>query len=292
MRVADYIIDFIYDRLKVDAIFMVSGGGIMYLTDAIVCHGRMKYICSHNEQATTMEADGYAKVSGGFGVAIVTSGPGATNTITGVVGAWQDSSPIMILAGQSKINQTIYSSGLSNLRQFGVQEANILPIVSSCTKYSAMIDNPQKVRYHLEKAAYLARYRRPGPVWLDIPLDIQGALIDPDHLEGFNAVKEGYVEEICESNELESTIKEIIQDIYNAKRPIIIAGQGIRLSNAVDRFNKMVEQLNIPVVTPRLGIDIMDSCHLLYVGRPGIKGDRAQTLLCRTQILSWLLVPG
>lgn len=274
IRVADYIISFIYDKLKVNDIFMISGGGIMHLTDAIGCHGKIRYVCSHNEQATSMEADGYAKLRGDFGVALVTSGPGATNAISGVVGAWQDSSPIIVLSGQNKIKQTVYSTGLNNLRQFGVQEANVLPLVTPCTKFAVMIDDARKIRYYLEKAVFLAKRGRPGPVWLDIPLDIQGALIDPDGLQGFDLKKEGYVESF-DTIEMEKNIKQVIQDIEGSKRPIIIAGQGVRIAKAVKSFNVLVEQLNIPVVTPRLGIDLMDSGHPLFVGRPGIKGDRA-----------------
>jgi len=155
MRVADYIMSFVCETMRTDAVFMVSGGGIMHLMDALVCNGKIKYVCSHNEQATTMQADGYAKVSGKPGVALVTTGPGATNAITGVVGAWQDSTPMMIISGQSKRKQTIYNSGLPNLRQFGAQEVNILPLIESVTKYSVMVNEPKEIKYHLEKAHFL-----------------------------------------------------------------------------------------------------------------------------------------
>ena len=275
MRVADYIMSFISDRLKVDTIFMVSGGGIMHLTDAIACHGSLRYVCSHNEQATTMEADGFAKASGGFGVALLTTGPGATNALTGLVGAWQDSTPLFVISGQAKRQQTIQLSGLA-LRQFGVQEADILPMVRSVTKYSVMLDDPNLVRYQMEKAMYLARSGRPGPVWLDVPLDVQGARIDPDALEGFDPQREAL--DAVTAAPADQAIAELAADIAKAQRPVFIAGHGVRIAKAVEQFRELAEALNIPVVTPRLGIDLMDSGHPLYVGRPGIKGDRAGNL--------------
>lgn len=270
MRVADYIISFVTERLGVDTVFMVSGGGIMHLTDAIACHGSLRYVCSHNEQATTMEADGYAKARGGFGVALVTTGPGATNAITGLVGAWQDSTPLLVISGQAKRQQTIQLSGLA-LRQFGVQEADILPMVSSVTKYAVLLDDPLRVRYHLEKAMHLARSGRPGPVWLDVPLDVQGAQVDPEALEGFHP-EDG---DAAKADGADPAIAELAAEIAAAERPVFVAGHGVRIAGAVDAFRALVEAVNVPVTTPRLGIDIMDSGHPLYVGRPGIKGDRA-----------------
>jgi len=272
MRVADYVMNFIYQNLQVDTIFMVSGGGIMHLTDALICHEHLHYVCSHNEQATSMEADGYAKIRGSFGVALVTTGPGATNAITGVVGAWQDSTPVMVISGQSKRQQTIHLSGLKGLRQFGVQEANILPMIESVTKYAAMIDDPSAVRYHLEKAAFLGRHGRPGPVWLDIPLDIQSAIINPQQLSGFDPITEGFTEEYLPSDDLVKDIAELFAD---AERPLIVAGAGVRIAGATSLLRDLAEQINVPIVTPRLGIDLIATDHPLYVGRPGIKGDRA-----------------
>lgn len=273
IRVSDYIINYIYNDLNVKDIFMVSGGGIMHLTDAIAKHGKINYVCSNNEQATTMEMDGYARVSENFGVAIVTSGPGATNAITGVVGAWQDSTPCMIISGQSKRSQTIYNSGINDLRQFGAQEVNILPMIETVTKFSCLLDDPSQVRYILEKANYYAKEGRPGPVWLDIPLDVQGALVDPDKLEGFNPAMEKHLDKI-----ISSKFDDIFKLLEKAKRPIVIAGNGVKLSKSQEKFIELVEKLNIPVVTPRLGIDLMNTDHDLYIGRAGIKGDRAGNL--------------
>ncbi len=273
IRVSDYIINFIYDSLKVKDIFMVSGGGIMHLTDAIAKHGKMNYICSNNEQATTMEMDGYARVNENFGVAIVTSGPGATNAITGVVGAWQDSTPCMVISGQSKRSQTIHNSKIKKLRQFGAQEVNVLPMIKTVTKYSCLVNDPNKIKYYLEKAVYYAKESRPGPVWLDIPLDVQGALVDPKKLKGFNDIKNKNRFDVPNKK-----IKKVTELLKKSQRPLVIAGNGIKLSKAQEKFIEFAESLNIPVVTPRLGIDLMNTDHRLYIGRIGIKGDRAGNL--------------
>jgi len=272
IRVADYIINFIYDNLKIKDIFMLSGGGIMHLTDAIFCHKKINYVCCHNEQALTMAAEGYSRTNENFGLALVTSGPGATNAITGVVGAWQDSTPCIVISGQSKKRQTVFNSGVNKLRQFGVQEVNILPIVDSVTKYSCMINDPREIKYHLEKAAYFAKSDRCGPVWIDIPLDIQGSLIEPKNLKGFNPQKEGF-----KNNKeiLTKQVKEVFDLLKKSRRPVIIAGNGVRLSKSLKEFIQLIECINVPVVTPRLGIDLISSNHRLYIGRPGIKGDRA-----------------
>jgi acetolactate synthase-1/2/3 large subunit len=254
-------------------VFMVSGGGTMHLTDAIVKHKKMNYICSQNEQATSMEAEGYSRANENFGVAIVSSGPAATNAITGVVGAWMDSTPCMVISGQSKISQTIYKSGIKKLRQFGSQEINIVPMIDAVTKYSCVIDDPNKIKYHLEKAVYYSKEGRPGPVWLDIPLDIQGALIDPGKLKGFSG------KEIKEKIRIsKQNLGSLFKLLKKSKRPVMVAGNGIKLSKAQKEFIKFVEFLNIPVVTPRLGIGLMETDHKLHIGRIGNKGDRPGNL--------------
>jgi len=182
----------------------------------------------------------------------------------------------MVISGQSKRKQTIYNSGLKGMRQFGVQEVNILPIIDSITKYSCMINEPNKVKYHLEKATYLAKTGRPGPVWIDVPLDVQGALIKPESLESFEPEKEGF--ELEDKKNIKPQVEEIFNFLKNSKRPLIIAGNGVRLSKSVEKFNELIKSLNIPVVTPRLGIDIIGSNSEFYIGRPGIKGDRPANL--------------
>jgi acetolactate synthase-1/2/3 large subunit len=270
MRVADYIADYIYN-LGVKEIFMVSGGGQMFLTDGIAKHGLIKAICNHHEQASAMGAVSYAKYNGNFGVAYVTTGCGGTNAVTGLLGAWQDNIPCLFISGQSKRKETIRNSGL-RLRQLGVQEADIIPIVESLTKYAVMVNDPNQIAYHLDKAVYLAKSGRPGPVWLDIPLDVQGAIIDEQELIRFSEkdeIKE-YKEEPTEDE-----INKVAELLSKAKRPVIIAGQGIRLSKSIPIFKDFIEQYQIPVVVPKLGIDLLPSDHPLFIGRIGNKGDRA-----------------
>lgn len=273
MRVADYVMSFLRGPVGADTVFMISGGGIMHLTDALGLNKRLRYVCCHNEQAVTMAADGYAKLRGGFGAALLTTGPGATNAITGVVGAWQDSSRVFVVSGQSKFSQTIHKSGLKGLRQFGVQEVDILPMVKTITKYCAMVEKPEDIRYHLEKAMFLASYGRPGPVWIDIPLDVQGAIINPGKLHSFNPKAEGFGNLVPAPSPAD--IAAAHKALAGASRPVIVAGQGVRIAGAADLLVKFSKKHGIPVVTPRLGIDLMPTAHPLYIGRPGIKGDRA-----------------
>lgn len=267
MRVADYIAQFIADHEQTaKTIFMVSGGGNMHLIDALGKNEGLQYVCNHHEQACAMAAEGYARVSNKIGIAYVTTGPGGTNAITGVMGAWLDSIPMMIISGQVKFETTIASQPELNLRQLGDQEINIVDIVRPITKYAVMITDKNSVRYHLEKAVYEAKHGRPGPVWLDIPLDIQGAQVEPRELEGFTAP--------AESNE-DLKIDEVIAALKKAKRPVIIAGNGIALSGAVSEFRELAKQLNIPVIGTFARYDIFNDDDALYAGRFGSIGHRA-----------------
>jgi len=186
-RVADYIAEFCV-RSGTRDIFLVSGGGIMHILDGLVCNKNINVICAHHEGAAAVMAEGYSRITGNLGVVVVTTGPGGTNAITGVVDAWVDSTPVLVISGQTKRSQNVYNSGIP-LRSLGGQEVNIIPIIKSCTKYSEMINDPEKIRYHLEKAVYYAKEGRPGASWLDIPLDVQAAMIDPDKLESFSPPK-------------------------------------------------------------------------------------------------------
>jgi len=269
-RVVDYVADFIYNQ-GINYVFMVTGGGMMFLSDAIRIHPQLKYICNHHEQASAMAAVSYCKYTGNLGAALVTTGCGGTNTITGVLHAWQDNVPCIFISGQCKRKETIQNSGLK-LRQFGVQEADIIRIVEPITKYSVMVNDPKEILYHLEKAVYFAKSGRPGPVWLDIPLDVQASLINQDQLKHFSE------SEITKKYKNEPTDKEIdifIQLLNKSERPIIIAGQGIRLANAIGDFKEFIENLRIPVVASRLGIGILPYNCDLYIGSIGNKGDRA-----------------
>ena len=270
IRVADYIADYIY-KLGVKKVFMFVGGGMMFLSDGVAKHPNLKSVHLHHEQALAMAAISYAKYNGDLGVVYVTTGCGSTNTITGLLDAWQDNVASLFISGQSKRKETIGNSE-AKLRQFGVQEVDIISIIQTITKYSVMINDPLMIAYHLEKSIYLARSGRPGPVWLDIPLDVQGALVDEKSLIHFDPeeIEKDY-KEIPNKEEMGG----IIQCLKQAERPIIIAGQGIRLAGAIDYFKSFVEQNNIPFVVSRLGIDVLPSDHPLYIGRIGNKGDRA-----------------
>lgn len=269
IRVSDVIIDFLY-ILGVDTVFTVTGGGAMFLNDAVAAHPQMKAVCNHHEQACAMAAVGYAKLRNNYSSAIVTTGCGATNAITGLLDAWQDNVPCIFVSGQVKRKETCYNATVP-LRQFGVQEANIVAVVKSLTKYSVMINDPQEILFELEKATFLARTGRPGPVWIDVPLDVQGAMVDPNSLRHFIPEHGADVKPAPSKQELDA-----LQDkIAKAKRPIVIAGNGIRLGGAVESFQKFIEESKIPVAVSYLAVDLLPSHHPQYVGRLGIKGDRA-----------------
>ena len=267
MRVADYIAQFIAENEQTaKTIFMVSGGGNMHLIDALGKNEGLEYVCNHHEQACAMAAEGYARVSNKIGIAYVTTGPGGTNAITGVIGAWLDSIPMMIISGQVKFETTIASQPELSLRQLGDQEINIVDIVRPITKYAVMITDKNKIRYHLEKAFFDAKHGRPGPVWLDIPLDIQGAQVEPEELEGFIAPPEATYD---------LKIDDVIAALKKAKRPVIIAGNGIALAGAVAEFRELVKKLNIPVIGTFARYDIVNDDDALYAGRFGSVGHRA-----------------
>ena len=245
---------------------MVSGGGNMHLIDALGKNDKLQYVCNHHEQACAIAAEGYARVSNRIGIAYVTTGPGGTNAITGVMGAWVDSIPMMIISGQVKFQTTIASQPEINLRQLGDQEINIVDIVKPITKYAVMVTDKNKVRYHLEKAVFEAKHGRPGPVWIDVPLDIQGAQVDPELLEGFEAPAEPAYD---------MKIDQVVAALRLAKRPVIIAGNGIALSGAVQDFRKLAEKLGIPVIGTFARYDIVKEEDDYYAGRFGSIGHRA-----------------
>jgi len=271
IRVADYVANFVSQTLNVSHIFTVTGGGAMFLNDAFGNHPTLTAIYNHHEQASAMAAVGFAKYSNGFGAACVTTGCGGTNAITGVLDAWQDSTPVFFVSGQVKRKETTYNA-TTKMRQYGVQEANIVAIVESITKYAVMVNEPSEIAYHLEKAAFLADNGRPGPVWIDIPLDVQGAWIEEHALKHFNAVEEGLQ---FPSKLKQPDIAELKKLINASQRPIIIAGNGIRLSHTEDAFKQFVRQHQIPVTFSYLSIDLLPSDDPLCVGRLGTKGDRA-----------------
>ena len=269
MRVCDVIAKFIYD-VGIKNIFTVTGGGVMFLDDGLACNKALSVVCCHHEQAAAMSAVAYAKYSG-MGCAMVTTGCGATNTVTGVLNAWQDNTPCIFIAGQCKLNEII-SSVETPIRQFGVQEADSISIVKSITKYAVMIKRPEDVLYHLEKAVYMARDGRPGPVWIEVPMGIQQAEVDGMELSHFVP---GEQPEYRKTEITEEELESVVYKLENAKRPVILAGQGIRLSGSVEAFQEFVEENQIPVVTARMGLDVLPTVDDLYIGRIGNKGTRA-----------------
>lgn len=272
IKVSDYIADFLVKN-GISHVFTVTGGGAMHLNDSLGHKEGLTCIYNHHEQACAIAAESYARINNRIAAVCVTTGPGGTNAMTGVVGGYLDSIPMLIISGQVRYDTTARSTGL-NLRAMGDQEFDICKAAESMTKYAEMVIDPNKIRYCLEKALYLAVSGRPGPCWLDIPLNVQGAYVETDELERYNIVKNeaefGIPEPISKS-----VIEDVVKKIRNAKRPVIYAGNGIRISGAHDIFMRVVNKLNIPVVTAWNSIDAIYTEHPLYVGRGGIMGDRA-----------------
>ena len=271
IKVSDYIIQRLVDY-GVKDVFMISGGGAMHLNDSVGRNKNIQYICNHHEQASAIAAEGYARASGKLAVVIVTSGPGGTNTITGVIGQWLDSVPVLYISGQVKRETTIASCPDIPLRQLGDQEINIVDIVRSVTKYAAQIVDPLKVKWYLDKAVYLATHGRPGPVWLDIPLDVQGALVDEEMLYPSDS---NFETEQKEHNEIQEKVRQTIQLLKAADRPVILAGHGIRIAKALDYFKEFVKKTGIPVVSSLNGCDLIATDHPCFIGRIGTIGSRA-----------------
>jgi acetolactate synthase-1/2/3 large subunit len=269
MRVADYIFKTLAETYHVEHVFMVVGGGAMHLNDALRKERRITAICNHHEQACAIAAEGYVRASGKMGVVSVTTGPGGTNTMTGVLGQWTDSIPVLYLSGQVKYETTVLSCPEIRLRQLGDQEVNIVELVKPITKYAKTVMDPMAIREELEKAIHIAHTGRKGPVWLDIPLNVQGALIDENELRPF--VSQGD-QVVCPVDE---QMEQVLAMLKCAERPVIIAGFGIRLSGAEQIFLRLVDRLGIPVVTTFNGFDLLSTDHPFYIGRIGTLGTRA-----------------
>lgn len=284
MRLADYIVDF-FSKKKVHHCFTVTGGGAMHLNNAFGSHSQMKCIYNHHEQACAMAAEGYARATGDMPVVCVTSGPGGTNALTGVLGSWLDSVPMFVVSGQVKNSLTVAAADVP-LRQLGDQEYKITEITKSLTKYSAVVKDAQSIAYHLEKAWFLANNGRCGPVWLDIPLDVQAANIDPGTLQHYNPSYDTMMQN-PQYNQNIST--EILQRIAQAKRPVIMAGEGIRMSGAVDEFLALASLLNIPVLTAWNAHDIVPDSASFYCGRPGTLGTRGGNFIAQSSDLMLIL---
>lgn len=268
IKVSDFIAMYLAEKYQVSHVFLIPGGGAMHLNDSFGNTKGIEYIVNHHEQASAISAEAYARTSGKLGVVNVTSGPGGLNTLTGVMGQWTDSVPVLYISGQIKQETSIYSLPHLKLRQLGDQEADIISVVKPITKFAEMIKEPKMVKYYLDKAIHIAKSGRPGPVWLDVPLDVQGAMVDEKTFVEFSP------DEVKIKTSDISTLDQVIALIKKSQRPVLVAGHGVRIAKAQPELYKLIELLNIPVVTTFNGIDIVESNHPLYMGRIGTLGSR------------------
>jgi acetolactate synthase-1/2/3 large subunit len=283
-KLSHYVMEFVA-RQNVGTVFMLAGGGAMHLNDSLGRCTGLKYVCNLHEQAVAISAEGYARVTNHLSAALVTTGPGSTNTVTGVAAAWLDSTPVLFISGQVKRADLKRDSGV---RILGVQEIDIVTIVQSITKYAVTIEDPASIRYHLEKAVHLALSGRRGPVWIDIPLDVQAAQIDPDALTGFTPDVQPGIEK--EAQSLDQSVAELVTLLNQAKRPVLLAGNGIRAAGADKLFLEVVEALGIPVLTTWLGFDLIPDADPMCFGRPGSLAPRGANFALQNSDL--LLVVG
>jgi acetolactate synthase-1/2/3 large subunit len=268
-KLSNYIFSYLKSQ-GLDTVFLVTGGGAMHLNDAIGRVKGLKFVCNHHEQASAIAAEGYARVANKPAILNVTTGPGGINALNGVFGAFTDSIPMMVVSGQVKRETMLSSYNIPGLRQLGDQEVEIVPMVKGITKYAVTVTDPNTIRYHLEKALYLTTYGRPGPCWLDIPVDVQAAMIDETSLKGFDAYE---LEQIDTSNIAEDSRK-VIDKMASAERPVMIGSTGIRLAGAMQEFQEVAELMGIPVTTA-WSHDVIYHDHPQYIGKQGSIGDRA-----------------
>ena len=266
MKLSDYVFQMVA-ATGVKHVFMLPGGGCMHLCDSLGNNRDLTYVCNLHEQASAIAADAYGQYTNNLGVALVTTGPGGTNTLTGVAAAWLDSTPCLFISGQVKRPDM---KGERGIRQLGFQEIDIVGMVKPVTKYAVTVTDPKTIRYHLEKALWLARNGRPGPVWIDIPLDVQAMEIAPDELESFNS------SEIPNpaTDDVKAAARKVVELLKSAERPVILVGNGIRLDHAIESFHALLDVLEIPVLTTWKALDFIADDHPLYIGRPGSVGQR------------------
>jgi acetolactate synthase-1/2/3 large subunit len=267
-KLSDYVVRFVADQ-GVKHVFLVTGGGAMHLNQSLGNCAEIEPVCNSHEQASAMGAEAYAKVTNGLGVAMVTTGPGGTNAVTGVAGAWLDSTPTLFISGQVKRPDRMFDAQGKPLgmRQLGVQEVDIVSIVKPITKYAVTVLEPADIRYHMEKATWLALHGRPGPVWIDIPLDVQASIIAvPTSLRGFDPAE---LETVPGSTDLVQEVRRLIEELNKAEHPLLFAGNGIRLARAESEFQELRELLGIPTVATWCAADLVPSDEATFVGRPG-----------------------
>ncbi|MGA9465745.1 MAG: thiamine pyrophosphate-binding protein [Terracidiphilus sp.] len=267
MKLSDYVVQFIAEQ-GVKHVFLVTGGGAMHLNQSLGAEYRIEAISNSHEQASAICAEAYAKVTNHLGVCMVTTGPGGTNAVTGVAGAWLDSTPMLIVSGQVKRPDRMFDKEGKPLgmRQLGVQEVDIVSIVKPITKHAVTVLEPNDIRYHLEKAAYIALHGRPGPVWIDLPLDVQASQIEPASLRSFDSRE---LEAKGEVSNLKLEAGRLIEKLNTSERPLLFAGNGIRLAHAEKEFEELRHLLRVPTVATWCAADLVPSDDLTYVGRPG-----------------------
>jgi acetolactate synthase-1/2/3 large subunit len=266
MKLSDYVFQRVAET-GVKHVFVIPGGMAMHLNDSLGQNADLEYICSLHEQAATIGAEAYSKATGNFGVALVTAGPGSTNAITGVAGAWMDSTPMMVISGQVKRSDLMRDRGL---RSSGIQEVDICRLVGPITKYAATVEDPEAIRYHFDKAVHLAQSGRPGPVWLDIPLDVQAAEILPQRLEGFSPP----LHEHSLPERLDEDIMALIDMFNAAERPLLLIGNGVRLARSEEKIRQVIDLMDVPYAATWLSFDMFDHADARLVGRPGAASSR------------------
>ena len=270
-KLSEFVAQFLVEQ-GLQHVFMLTGGGAMHLNDSFGRHPGLEKVYNHHEQASAMAADSYARISKAIPIVNVTTGPGGINTLNGVFGAWVDSLPMLVVSGQVKFETTVESTQLP-LRQLGDQECRIIEMVKGITKYAVTVTDPNTIKYHLQKALFLTKSGRPGPVWIDIPMNVQGSFIYPEQLTAFDPEQEGFFEALPSIDATQ--LAKIYATLTEAKRPVIFAGAGVRVSGAYETFLQLIETLNIPTVCGWNTYDIVSNDHPCYAGRPGSLGDRA-----------------
>lgn len=272
MKVSDYVVDFVA-KLGVKHVFMLPGGGAMHLNDSLGRHPQLRYICNVHEQASAIAAEAYGQYTG-LGCVMVTTGPGGTNAVTGIAGAWLESTPLLVVSGQVKRADLV---GQRGVRQIGFQEIDIVRVVKPITKFATTVTAPEDIRRVMEEAAWHATHGRKGPVWVDIPLDVQASEVDPAALASF--VPPSTTDH---RQTLQAAVEKILTLLANAKRPIVLAGNGVRHAGAIDLFRRWAENLGVPVLTTWKALDFLRDTHPLYIGRPGAVGQRAANFAQQT----------
>jgi acetolactate synthase-1/2/3 large subunit len=275
IKLSDYVVKFI-KNLGVKHIFLLPGGGCMHLVDSVGRCKEIEYVCNLHEQACAIAADAYAQYTNNLGVALVTTGPGGTNTLTGVAASWLESTPTLIISGQVKRADI---AGKRGVRQMGFQEINIVEIVKSITKYAVTILDPDSIRYHLEKAIYLAKNGRPGPVWIDIPLDVQAIQIDDTKLKSFDPIE---LKSVIDENKIADQVSKVIDLLNKSERPVLLVGNGVRLAKAEVEIFEVIDLLNIPILATWKVIDYFPHEKSYYIGRPGAVAHRAANFAQQT----------